>query len=326
MAKKLRWGLLSTAAINEALIPPLHASSHSEVYGIASRDLDRAGDYAAQWDIPRYYGSYEEMLADPDIDVVYNPLPNHIHSEWTIKACQAGKHVLCEKPAALKPDDVDSMAEAARTAGVSVAEAFMYRHHPQTKKVLDLIAAGVVGQVQLLRGCFSYVNNRTKDIRWVPEYGGGSIWDIGCYPISFCRAVTGEAPVEVCGSQHNNKSGVDATFTGTMHYSSGIVAQFDSSFELPYYTYFEVRGTLGTIIIPSPFKPPEKSSIRLIRDDKEKKFTFNVRYLYMGEVADMENAILKGSSNLINLEESKQNVATIQALLSSARQNRPVTL
>jgi D-xylose 1-dehydrogenase (NADP+, D-xylono-1,5-lactone-forming) len=326
MAKKLRWGLMSTAAINEALIPPLRASRRSELYGVSSRDLDRAGEYAARWDIPHYYGSYEEMLADPEIDVVYNPLPNHIHAEWTIQACQAGKHVLCEKPAALKPGDVDAMAAAAQAAGVLVAEAFMYRHHPQTKKVLELIAAGEIGEVKLLRGCFSYVNDRSKDIRWVPEYGGGSIWDIGCYPISFCRAVMGEMPVEVYGSQHKSKSGVDATFTGTMHYSSGAVAQFDSSFEIPDFTYFEVRGTQGTIIVPSPFKPEEKSYIRLIQDNKEKKYDFSVKQLYMGEVVDMEDAVLKGSPNLISMEESKQNVATILALLSSSEQNRPAAV
>jgi len=326
MTRKLRWGLISTAAINRAVIPPLRASRRSELFGIASRHFDRAGEYAAQWDIPRYYGSYEEMLADPDIDIVYNPLPNHLHAEWTIKACQAGKHVLCEKPAALTPGDVVAMAAAAQAAGVAVAEAFMYRHHPQTKKVLDLVASDEIGKVKLLRGSFSFMNNRPKDIRWVPEYGGGSIWDIGCYPISFCRAVTGAAPLEVFGAQRKSKTGVDATFSGTMNYAGGIVAQFDSSFEMPYFTYFEIRGERGTIIVPSPFKPPTKSTIRVIRDDTEKTIHFNVKQLYMGEVADMEEAVLNGRANLIPLEESRQNVATIQALLSSAEQNRPVSV
>jgi D-xylose 1-dehydrogenase (NADP+, D-xylono-1,5-lactone-forming) len=326
MARKLRWGLLSTANINRAVIPPLQASRRSELFGVASRDLDKAGDNAAHWGIPRFYGSYEEMLADPDIDVIYNPLPNHLHAEWTIHACQAGKHVLCEKPAALTPQDVDAMAEAARSAGVIVTEAFMYRHHPQTKKVLEWIADGEIGQVQLLRGCFSFLHERPKDIRWIPEFGGGSIWDIGCYPISFCRAITAEMPVEVYGHQRMSSSGVDATFTGTLHYASGVTAQFDSSFEIPYYTNFEVRGTQGTIIVPSPFKPPDKSSIRLIQDGKERALTFNVKYLYMGEIADMEDAIIKGSPNLINLKETKDNVATILALLSSAKQHCPVKI
>jgi D-xylose 1-dehydrogenase (NADP+, D-xylono-1,5-lactone-forming) len=326
MAKKQNWGLLSTAAINEAVIPPLRESNRSELYGVASRNIEKASDYAEKWMIPHSYGSYEEMLSDPEIDIIYNPLPNHIHAEWTIKACQAGKHVLCEKPVTLEPEDVDAIAEAAAAAGVVVAEAFMYRHHPQTKKVLELVAAGEVGQVRILRGCFSYINDRSVDIRWVPEYGGGSIWDIGCYPISFCRAVTGEMPVEVFGSQRKSASGVDATFTGTMHYTSGIVAQFDSSFEIPDFTYFEIRGTLGTIIVPSPFKPPVESSIYLIKDGKEEKFYFNVKQLYMGEVVDMEDAVLHGASNLISLEESKQNVTTILALLSSAEKNRAVTL
>jgi D-xylose 1-dehydrogenase (NADP+, D-xylono-1,5-lactone-forming) len=326
MTKQLHWGLLSTAAINEAVIPPLRVSQRSELYGVASRQLGKAKDYAKEWKIPHAYGSYEEMLADPEIDIVYNPLPNHIHAEWTIKACQAGKHVLFEKPAALKPEDVDAMGEAARAAGVTIAEAFMYRHHPQTKKVLELVAGGAVGKVQLLRGSFSYVNDRVVDIRWVPEYGGGSIWDIGCYPISFCRAVTGEMPVEVYGSQRKSLSGVDATFTGTMKYASGVVAQFDSSFEIPDFTYFEIRGTLGTIIVPSPFKPEVISSIQLVQDEKVQTFDFNVEHLYMGEVADMEDAVLNGSAHLIGLQESKQNISTILALLSSAEKNGPVTL
>jgi D-xylose 1-dehydrogenase (NADP+, D-xylono-1,5-lactone-forming) len=326
MTKQLHWGLLSTAAINEAVIPPLRVSQRSELYGVASRQLGKAKDYAKEWKIPHAYGSYEEMLADPEIDIVYNPLPNHIHAEWTIKACQAGKHVLFEKPAALKPEDVDAMGEAARAAGVTIAEAFMYRHHPQTKKVLELVAGGAVGKVQLLRGSFSYVNDRVVDIRWVPEYGGGSIWDIGCYPISFCRAVTGEMPVEVYGSQRKSLSGVDATFTGTMKYASGVVAQFDSSFEIPDFTYFEIRGTLGTIIVPSPFKPEAISSIQLVQDEKVQTFDFNVEHLYMGEVADMEDAVLNGSAHLIGLQESKQNISTILALLSSAEKNGPVTL
>src|SRR6185436_7827938 len=172
--KALNWGLLSTARINHALIPPLRASKRNHLLAVASRTQESAEKYAREKKIPRAHGSYESLLADPEIDVIYNPLPNHLHAEWTIKAVEAGKHVLCEKPLALNVDVVDAMQAAARKHGRVVAEAFMYRHHPQTLKVQELVKSGSLGTVKLIHGSFSFVLSHEGDVRLNPEWGGGS--------------------------------------------------------------------------------------------------------------------------------------------------------
>ena len=190
----LQWGLLPTARINQALIPPLRASQRNQLAAVASRTQQSADKYAREQKIPRAHGSYEALLTDPEIDVIYNSLPNHLHAEWTIKAVEAGKHVLCEKPLALSVEEVDAIQEAARKHGRVVAEAFMYRHHPQTLKVQELVKNGSIGDLKLVRGSFSYVLSRDGDVRLDPGMGGGSIWDVGCYPISYARSVIGEEP------------------------------------------------------------------------------------------------------------------------------------
>src|SRR5512138_1361414 len=200
MANKiLNWGLLSTARINRALITPLRASKRNRLLAVASRTQESADRYARAKRIRRAYGSYEALLADPEIDVIYNPLPNHLHAEWTIKAVEAGKHVLCEKPLALSVQEVDTMKSAARRHDRVVAEAFMYRHHPQTLKVQEIVKSGSLGALKMVRGSFSFVLSREGDVRLDPAMGGGSIWDIGCYPISYARTVIGANPLEVFG-------------------------------------------------------------------------------------------------------------------------------
>src|SRR5215208_6647003 len=183
--KILNWGLLSTARINNALIPPLKASKRNHLLAVASRSQGSADAYAKGKKISRAHGSYEAMLADPEIDVVYISLPNHLHAEWSIKAVAAGKHVLCEKPLALSPEEVEAIKEAARKHGRVVMEAFMYRHHPQTLKVQELVKEGSLGSLKLIRGSFSFLLAREEDVRLDPAMGGGSIWDLGCYPIGY---------------------------------------------------------------------------------------------------------------------------------------------
>jgi xylose dehydrogenase (NAD/NADP) len=195
----LRWGLLSTAHINQALIPILHSSSGHSLQAVASRDLATARRYAQKHEIPTAHGSYEALLEDPDVDVVYVSLPNHRHTEWTIRALQSGKHVLCEKPLALNVSDVDSMARASAETGRVLAEAFMYRHHAQTLRVQELVRSGAVGNVQLVNGAFTFNIHRSGDIRLSPETGGGSVWDVGCYAISYARMMAGADPAEVFG-------------------------------------------------------------------------------------------------------------------------------
>jgi len=325
--KILNWGLLSTARINRALIPPLQVSKRNHLLAVASRAQETADAYARGQKIPRAYGSYESLLADPEIDVIYNPLPNHLHAEWTIKAVEAGKHVLCEKPLALNVAEVDAIQSAARKQGRIVAEAFMYRHHPQTHKVQEIIKSGSLGTLKLIRGSFSFVLSREEDIRLLdPAMGGGSIWDVGCYSISYARTVLGANPLEVFGWQVTGQTGIDETFVGQMRFEHDVHAQFDSSFAIPFHTFMEIIGSEGTLSIPKPFKPQVNERIFITRDDKTETLKIKGQELYIGEVEDMADCILLGRAPRISLNDSRANVAVISALLESARTGKSVTL
>jgi D-xylose 1-dehydrogenase (NADP+, D-xylono-1,5-lactone-forming) len=326
VVKKLRWGLLSTARINRAVIPPIRGSVRSELKAVASRDVVKAKEYAKEWHIPHAYGSYEELLADENIDAIYNPLPNHLHAEWSIRAAEAGKHVLCEKPLALSLAEVDQMMAAARKSNVVITEAFMYKHHPQTLKVLELVEQETIGDLLLIKGAFTFSLDRPDDVRWVPEWGGGSIWDVGCYPISFSRLVAKAEPVEVFGWQVTGSTGIDVVFSGQMRFASGLLAQFDCGFRAPYRTLVEIVGTRGAIELNSPFKPAGGEWIKIKRGDSVDKIRSPEYELYRGEIEDMERAVLDGQTPRISLENSRANVATLLALLESARSGRVVRL
>jgi len=286
---------------------------------VASRSQGSADAYAKEWKIERVHGSYEALLADPEIDVIYNPLPNHLHAEWTIKAVEAGKHVLCEKPLALTVDEVDAVAAAAKKHGRVVAEAFMYRHHPQTLKVREMVKSGSIGNLKLMRGSFSFVLNDETNIRLDPAMGGGSIWDIGCYPISYMRTVVGAEPKSVFGQQVTGPTGIDDTFVGQLQFGDDVYGQFDSSFSIPFHVYMEIVGSEATLVIPEPFKPGVNEKIFRVRDGKTETIKVKGEELYLGEVEDMTDAINLGKAPRISLDDSRANVAAILALLESAR-------
>jgi D-xylose 1-dehydrogenase (NADP+, D-xylono-1,5-lactone-forming) len=323
---KLRWGLLSTARINRALLAPLRSSARNELTAVASRDLERAQAYAKENNIPRALGSYEELLADPDVDVIYNTLPNSMHAAWTIKAAQAGKHVLCEKPLANTVEEVDAMTEAAAKVGIVLMEAFMYRHHPQTRKVRELLDQGAIGKLQGIRGAFTFNIADEEDVRLNASLGGGSIWDIGCYPISYARFIAGSEPIEVFGWQFTGSHGVDEIFIGQMLFPDHVFAQFDSGFRTPQRTHIEVLGDNGTIVLEKPFTPRLNEKIILTNGDKQQIITIEGEDLYLGEVENMADAILHGAPIHMSHVDSRNNVATIQALLESARKGQPVRL
>ena len=324
MTQKLNWGLLSTARINRALIPPLQVSKRNHLLAVGSRSQESADAYAKEKKIERAYGSYESLLADPDIDVVYNSLPNHLHAEWTIKAVEAGKHVLCEKPLALGVEEVDAIKAASQKHGRVVAEAFMYRHHPQTLKVQEIVKDGSIGILKFIRGSFSFVLSHEGDVRLNPEWGGGSIWDVGCYPISYTRSILGKEPLEVFGWQVTGSTGIDDTFAGQMRFGGEVLAQFDSSFVIPFRAFMEIVGSEGSLNIPRPFKPGVNEKIYLTRGEKTETITIKGQELYIGEVEDMADATLLGKNSLVSLDDSRANVAVIRALLESARSGKPV--
>jgi D-xylose 1-dehydrogenase (NADP+, D-xylono-1,5-lactone-forming) len=323
--KVLNWGLLSTARINRSLITPLRASNRNQLVAVASRTQESADQYAREWQIARAHGSYEALLADPKIDVIYNSLPNRFHAEWTIKAVEAGKHVLCEKPLALNTDEVDAVQAAARKHGRVVMEAFMYRHHPQTLKVLELVKNGSLGTLKLVRGSFSFFLSRQGDVRLDPALGGGSIWDIGCYPINYTRSILGENPLEVFGWQVTSPTGIDETFVGQLRFDHNVYTQFDCSFVVPLRWTMEITGSEGTLNIPSPFKPGLDEKIYLTRGDQTETINIPGQELYIGEVEDMADAILLGKEPRISLEDSRANVKVITSLLESARLGKPVS-
>lgn len=326
MEEKLRWGFICTAHINQKLIHPIQASTNHVLQAVSSRDLQKAQDYAAKNGFTTAYGSYEELLADPNVDVVYNSLPNHLHAEWTIKACQAGKHVLCEKPLALTLTEVDAITAAARKAGVVVQEAFMYRHHPQTLKIRELLDQQVIGKIHLARGIFTNLLTNPENIRMAPEMGGGSLWDLGVYPVSYLRTMLGLEPVSAFGIQTNGASGVDMGFSGELAFPDGVMGQFQSAFNSNMYTSFEILGEKGSLLIPTPFFPYEDCEFTLIRDGLHEKIRLPGQHLYLGEIENMAACIFHGQHPLVTLEDSRANTAAILACYESARTLSPVLL
>jgi xylose dehydrogenase (NAD/NADP) len=318
----LGWGLLSTARINRRLIPAIRAAKRAELRAVASRSQVRAQAYAAGWNIPRAHGSYEALLADPDIDVIYVSLPNSLHAEWTVWAARAGKHVLCEKPLALSPSECDQIIAAAEAAGVVVAEAVMYLHHPLLHKVRQLVREEAVGQIRLVRGAFSFFLDRPDDVRWKPELGGGSLWDIGSYPVSFIRWIAGE-PQEVFGWQTLSDTGVDATFAGLLHYHNGVLGVFDCGFCQHFRVQAEIVGTAGSLIVERPYSISSESRIRLQQGLEETEIGLPEADAYQCEVEAMTAAILNGAPLPVPLESSRANIATLNTLYESARQGRP---
>lgn len=322
----LRWGLLSTARINQALLGPLRTSKRNRLVAVASRDQDKAERYAREHKIPRAYGSYEALLNDPEIDVIYNPLPNHLHAEWTIKAVEAGKHVLCEKPLALSAQEVERIAAAAQKTGRVVAEAFMYRSHAQTLKVREIVQSGKLGRIRLVHGSFTFLLDNLDDYRLDPGMGGGSLWDVGCYPLSYARTVLALEPVEVFGCQVTGPTGIDETFAAQLRFPGEVLAQLDCSFVIPYHVFMEIVGDQGTLVVPTPFNPGANGAVYLARKDKNERLSIKGTAPYVSEVEDLADAILLRKPPCISLADSRANVAAMTALLESARTGLPVKL
>lgn len=325
---KVRWGLLSTANINRRLIPAIRESDRGELAAVASRSQAAADAYAKEWEIPRAFGSYEAMLRSDVVDAVYIGLPNHLHAEWSIKAMQYGKHVLCEKPFALSLEEVDRMTAVSTETGMVLAEAFMYRHHPQTKAVGELVRSGRLGDVMLLRGYFSFTLQNPDNVRLQPEYGGGCLWDVGVYPLSFAQYIFGGPPQSVSGVQWVGASGVDEHFSGQMRYAGGGVAQIGASFRTPWHTSIEILGTNGRLTLNRPFvavEPPQRQAIFYPADGDPQPLPVEEKSLYLGEVEDMHAAILDGAPTYLSLAETRNHVKTVLALYRAAQEERVVS-
>lgn len=254
---KVRWGVLSTANIaTEKVIPGLRRSSLGDLVAIASRSEATARSVAAALGIPRWHAGYEALLDDPDVDAVYIPLPNHLHREWTVRALQAGKHVLCEKPLALTASDAEAMADAAQAAGRLLMEAFMYRHHPSWIALRELVASGRLGRLAAVDSWFSYFNDDPANIRNILAYGGGALYDIGCYSVNLSRMLFGAEPLDVSASiVRDPTSGVDVLASGTLSFADG-VASFTCATRVEADQRVHVYGTLGRAQVEIPFNIP----------------------------------------------------------------------
>jgi xylose dehydrogenase (NAD/NADP) len=318
----LRWGILGPGRIAPRLVRAVGLSRRGELTGVASRDPDRAATFAKTHGIAESFGSYEALLAASDIDVVYVSLPNHLHAEWAIRALDAGKHVLCEKPLALSVDDVDAIAAAATRAGRIAVEAFMYLHHPQILRAVDLARSGALGHLELMNGTFSFPLSQTDDPRIDPSMGGGSLWDVGCYPVSLARRIAGEEPDRVGAFARYDELGVDRTFIGQLHFPGGLLAQFDSGFAAPDRERVEIVGGEATLVLDSPFLPEPDGpppSLTMWRGREATSIDVQSIDQYGAEVDDLTAAILDGSPPRVDLGFSRGTVATILDLDRAAR-------
>lgn len=329
--RKLRWGIVGCAGIAiRAVIPGIRQSELGEVVAIASRDLPKAQETAAKLDIPVAYGSYEALIAAPDIDAVYIPLPNHLHKEWTIRAAEAGKHVLCEKPIALDAPEAEEMVAACRKAGVHLAEAFMYRHHPRYDQIAEVIRSGEIGEVRGIRGTFTFNNAAdAANVRYRKDWGGGSVYDIGCYPISVARLLLGEEPVAATAHaffspEHDD---VDMMAAGLLEFSGGVALTFDCGMWAAGRNNVEVVGTLGRIEIPSAFVTPQDGShFEVIIGGERRKVDVPLVNQYALQADSFARTVLYGETPRFAAEDAVRNMRVIDAVLQSAREYKRVVI
>jgi predicted dehydrogenase len=323
----IRWGLVSTANINRRVIPAIQQAKRGELAAVASRSQEKADSYAEEWGIPTAFGSYQAMLDSGNVDAVYISLPNHLHAEWSIKAMRAGVHVLCEKPFALTLADVDEMIAVKQETQMVLAEAFMYRHHPQTKLAGEIVHDGKLGEVSMVRSAFDFAFTSRDNIRLIPEMGGGCLWDVGVYPLSFAQYVMGGPPIRVVGSQWLGSTGVDETFVGQMVYPGDRFAQISAAFRTPFYTFAEVIGTQGRLHLSTPFVGANEGKMVFYpKEGDPETIPVPEEYLYLGEIEDMHAAILDGAPNYLTLEETRNHIRTVLGLYDSAKRGRIVRL
>ena len=330
MANKVRWGVLGVAGIAvRKVIPAMQRSEMTEVTAIASRDLAKAQTAAGSLGIVKAYGSYEELLADPEIDAIYNPLPNHLHVPWSIKAAEAGKHVLCEKPIGLSVAEARELMAARNRTGVQIGEAFMVHCHPQWLRAREIVRAGEIGELRAMLGAFSYFNRDPKNIRNDPKIGGGGLMDIGCYPITMSRFLFGEEPLRAAGVMElDPEMGTDRLTSAILHFPSG-QAVFTCSTQAVLYQTFQILGTRGRIELEIPFNAPPDRVTRLFVDTgadlfgggkRMEEFPICDQYTLQGDL--FSRAIRGDGAVPTPLEDSVANMLVIEAVARSAQSGR----
>jgi len=325
--RKVKWGILGAAKIaRQRVIPGLQNGSFCEVTAIASRDLAKAQAAASELGIPKTYGSYEEMLADPEIEAIYNPLPNHLHVPWSIRAAEAGKHVLCEKPIGMNAAEVRQLIAVRDRTGVVIGEAFMVQTHPQWERIVELVRAGRIGQLRSAIGAFGYFNADPANVRNILAYGGGGLMDIGCYPIKTSRMVFGEEPVRVTGTMERDASltGVDVLTSAILEFPSG-TAIFTCSMQLAAHQVMRFHCTKGFIVPEIPFNAKPGGTSRITIDDGRdlsgggavvEEFAACDHYTLQGD--RFARAVRESGQPPVPLEDSVRNMAVIDAIVRAS--------
>ena len=321
-ARVLGWGILGPGRIAVRIARALIDNPRGRLHAVASRDPERGRAFAERHGAATVHPTYEALLADRAVDVVYIALPNGLHAEWSVKALDAGKHVLCEKPLALTVAEVDAIAGAAERNGRIAVEAFMYLHHPQTLKALEIARSGTLGTLQVVSSAFSFFLDRDVDPRIDPTIGGGSLWDVGCYPVSVSRRIAGEEPNGIAGFARFDERGVDRSFVGSLRFPGGLLAHFESGFTAPDRERVEIVGSTATLVVHHPFLPEPDGPpprLTLLRDRAEEDVPVASIDDYRAEVDDLQAAILDGTRPRVDLAFSRGSIATLVALDRAAR-------
>lgn len=330
MSRKVRWGVLGVASIaTRKVIPGMQKGQWSQVTAIASRDLQKARKAAPELGIPKAYGSYEELLADREIDAIYNPLPNHLHVPWSIQAAEAEKHVLCEKPIGLNAAEVEELIKVRDRTGVKIGEAFMVKTHPQWLRVREIVRSGRIGGLKSIVTIFSYFNRDPQNVRHKPEWGGGGLLDIGSYPITLSRWLFGEEPRRIAGAiELDPDFGTDRMASGILEFPSG-QSTFYSGTQTNYYQRMEILGTNGRIAVEIPFNAPNDQPTHLTVANGMAIYGGKVtteeiptcdQYTVQGDV--FSRAILDNADVPVPLEDALGNMKVIDAIFRSAKSGR----
>lgn len=325
MSKKVRWGVLGVANIAvKKVIPAMHFCELAEITAIASRDLGKAQQAAESLRLPKAYGSYEELLADPDIDAIYNPLPNHLHVPWSIKAAEAGKHVLCEKPIALSVEETRTLIETRDRTGVKIGEAFMVRTHPQWLRAREIVRSGEIGELRAIVSTFSYFNTDKTNVRNMADIGGGALLDVGCYPITMSRFLFEREPSRVTGIiDRDPEMKTDRLTSALLDFAPGQAA-FICSTQLVPFQRMQVFGTKGRVELEIPYNIPPDRPSRIFVDDgsqlagrsaRLEQFPTADQYTIQGD--EFSRAILENSEVPVPLENALANMRVIEAIFRS---------
>ncbi|MFP4381042.1 MAG: Gfo/Idh/MocA family protein [Candidatus Sumerlaeia bacterium] len=324
MTDKIRWGVLSTASHGKkALIPAIKESKNGEVVAISSRGLDKAEAAAKELDIPKAYGSYEELIADPDIDAIYNPLPVSFHAEWSIKCAEAGKPTLCEKPLALNADEVRQMIAAFEKHNVTLGESIMYHFHPLTRTVKKMVEDGAVGKIRMVYAQFNAACEDPSDIRLRKETGGGALLDVGCYCTSVMRLLAGEEPDSIKANAVFNENDIDLITTASMQFPSGVVGHMGCALDTFFDCSYGISGTEGRILVDRGAMcawPGEAFKIKYENADGMQEIETPEANHYKLIAEDFADAVLQKRKPTVSLEETLNNMITLDRIMESCRQ------